>query len=261
MKYKYAIFLGVVALVGFQTQANAASISLGTASDFAVIAGSTVTNTGPSTVTGNLGVSPGTVVTGFPPGTINGSIHVADATAAQAQTDATAAYNSIASLGYDQDLTGQDLGGLVLTPGTYYFASSAQLTGALTLDNLGDPNGLFIFQIGSTLTTASNASVLMNGGDNLNVFWQVGSSATLGTNTQFTGNILALSSITLTTGANIECGRALAQNGAVTMDTNTVTNVCATAVSEPNLSPVMLSIGLMSLLFVFKKKGMTSPVL
>ena len=122
-----------------------------------------------------------------------------------------------------QNLTGLNLGGLTLTPGVYFFSSSAQLTGTLTLDAQGDPNALFVFQIGSTLTTASNSSVVfINGGQGNNTFWQVGSSATLGTDTAFTGNILALTSITLNTGANINCGRALARNGAVTLDTNIV---------------------------------------
>ena len=128
-----------------------------------------------------------------------------------------------AGLAPTQNLTGQNLGGLTLTPGVYSFSSSAQLTGTLTLDAQGDPNALFVFQIGSTLTTASNSSVVfINGGQGNNTFWQVGSSATLGTGTAFTGNILALASITLTTGANIRCGRALARNGAVTQDHNNI---------------------------------------
>jgi hypothetical protein len=197
--------------------------SLGSAQSFAVLAGSTVTNTGLTVVTGNLGVSPGTAVTGFPPGiVIGGSIHAGDAVAAQAQTDLTTAYNNLVGQPCNSNLTGQDLGGLTLTPGVYCFNSSAQLTGILTLDAGGNANAVFIFQIGSTLTTASNSSVkLINGGTSGNVFWQVGSSATLGTGTAFVGNILAFTSITLTTGANVS-GRVLARNGAVTMDTNTV---------------------------------------
>jgi hypothetical protein len=228
MKYKYMIILGIGAFAGFQAQAKAASVSLGTANTFAVLGSSTVTNTGPSIITGDLGVSPGSAVTGFPPGIVTppGTIHAADAVALQAQTDNLTAYNYLAGLAPTQVLTGQDLGGLTLTPGVYFFASSAQLTGTLTLNNLGDPNALFVFQIGSTLTTASNSSVLLsNGGDDPNVFFQVGSSATLGTTTQFKGNILALASITLNTGANIECGRALAQTGAVTLDTNNISTV------------------------------------
>jgi len=195
--------------------------SLGTADSFAVLAGQTVTNTGPTTVAGDLGVSPGTAVTGFPPGMVtDGVIHAADAVALQAQADLTTAYNALAGQACNQDLTGQDLGGLTLTAGVYCFSSSAQLTGALTLDAQGNPDAVFIFQIGSTLTTASNASVLViNGAPSCNVFWQVGSSATLGTGTSFVGSILALTSISLTTGAQV-FGRALARNGSVTMDTN-----------------------------------------
>jgi hypothetical protein len=206
-----------------------AQISLGTAQSFAVLGGSTVTNTNtPTVVTGNLGVSPGSSVTGFPPGIVTGgSIHSADAVAAQAQSDLTAAYVAIGNTQCTVDLTGQNLGGLTLTPGVYCFSSSAQLTGTLTLNAQGNPNALFIFKMGSTLTTASGSSVQVinpGSGSNCNVFWQVGSSATLGTGTSFLGNILALTSITLNTGANVT-GRVLARNGAVTLDNNHVT-VC-----------------------------------
>jgi len=198
---------------------------LATAETFAVLGGQSVTNTGPSVISGDLGVSPGTAVTGFPPGSVsNGTIHVADAVAAQAESDLTTAYNTIAGKAPTQDLTGQDLGGKTLTAGVYHFSSSAQLTGTLTLDAQGNPNAEFDFQIGSTLTTASNAKVVViNGGDPCNVFWQVGSSATLGTTTTFVGHILALTSISLNTGASVE-GSALARNGSVTLDTNNVSN-------------------------------------
>src|SRR6185436_16974021 len=164
---------------------------------------------------------PGTAVTGFPPGTVTGgTIHLNDASASQAQSDVTTAYNALAGTACNVDLTGQNLGGLTLTPGVYCFSSSAQLTGTLTLNALGNPNALFIFKIGSSLTTASSSAVqVINGGINCNVFWQVGSSATLGTGTSFVGNILALTSITLTTGTKLS-GRALARNGAVTMDSH-----------------------------------------
>jgi hypothetical protein len=205
-----------------------AQISLGTAQNFGVLGGSAVTNTGATSVNGNVGVSPGSSVTGFPPGVVvGGAIHSNDAVAMQAQNDLTTAYNNIAATPCTVDLTGQNLGGLTLTPGVYCFSSSAQLTGALTLDALGNANALFLFKIGSTLTTASGSSVsvINNGGNSCNkAYWQIGSSATLGTGTSFTGDILALSSITLTTGANTN-GRALARNGAVTLDTNTV-NTC-----------------------------------
>ncbi len=197
--------------------------SLGTTQSFAVLAGSTVTNTGSTVVTGNLGVWPGAAATGFPPGLVaGGTIESATAVALQAQSDTTTAYDALEGESCDQDLTGQDLGGLTLTAGTYCFSSSAQLTGTLTLDAEGDPAAVFIFQIGSTLTTASKSEVAMiNGGNLCNAYWQVGSSATLGTSTKFIGSILALESITLTTGASV-LGRALARNAAVTMDTNTV---------------------------------------
>ncbi len=255
MKYKYGILLGIVALASFQAQAKAASMFLETANDFAVLGGSTVTNTGPSVITGNLGVSPGSAITGFPPGIVTppGTINTNDAVASQAQTDNQNAFNTLAGLTPPQDLTGQDLGGLTLLPGIYSFDSSAQLTGILTLNNLADPNGLFVFQIGSTLTTASNSSVLTSGFDDPNVFFQVGSSATLGTGTQFTGNILANQSITLNTGANIGCGRALAQVGAVTLDTNNVSNACQ-VVPEPDSSLGILGFGVMGMLFAFRKR-------
>ncbi|MCG6117976.1 MAG: ice-binding family protein [Aquimonas sp.] len=196
--------------------------NFGQAGSFGVIGGSAVTNTGPTIVFGDLGVSPGTAVSGFPPGIVNGVLHNADAVAMQAQADVVIAYDSLANQPFNTDLTGQDLGGLSLTPGVYRFSTSAQLTGTLTFDAQGDPNAVFIVQIGSTLTTASNAVVrVINGGSGCNVFWQVGSSATLGTGTAFIGHIVALSSITLNTGANT-AGRLLARNGAVTLDSNVV---------------------------------------
>ena len=220
-----ALLLALALASSAQAQAP---VSLGTADDFAVLGGSTVTNTGPSVINGDLGVSPGTAVTGFPPGTVNGTIHAADAVAAQAQSDLTAAYIDAAGRACQVVLTGQDLGGMTLTHGVYCFSTSAQLTGTLTLDAEGDPNAVFIFQIGSTLTTASGSNVrLINGAQSCNVVWQVGSSATLETTTRFRGNILALTSNTATTGATVN-GRLLARNGAVTLDSNTVTRAqCA----------------------------------
>jgi uncharacterized repeat protein (TIGR01451 family) len=196
---------------------------LGTEQSFAVLGGSTVTNTGSSVITGNLGVSPGTAITGFPPGIVTGVIHAADAEALQAQSDTTTTYIDLESRSCTSDLTGQDLGGRTLVPSVFCFSSSAQLTGALTLDAGGDPSAVWVFKMGSTLTTASNSSVLLtNGANPCNVFWQVGSSATLGTSTSFVGNIFALTSVTLNNGA-IVSGRVLARNGAVTLDSNTVT--------------------------------------
>jgi hypothetical protein len=172
-------------------------LALGTATSFAVLAGSTVTNTGASVISGDLGLSPGTSVTGFPPGTVtNGDIHAADATAAQAQLDLTSGYGAAEAQTPTSTAPG-DIGGLTLTPGVYDSASSIGLTGTVTLDGQGDPGAVFIFQAGSTLTTASNSVVRLTGGTQAcNVFWQVGSSATLGTGTEFAGSILALTSIT-----------------------------------------------------------------
>ncbi len=212
-----------VAFAAVPVASQAAAVNLGTSDSFAVLSGSAVTNTGPSVIGGDLGVSPGTAVSGFPPGLVSGGvIHSGDAVALQAQNDATTAFNSAAGEPSTTDLTGQDLGGLTLVGGTYSFSTSAQLTGALTLNAQGDPNTRFIFQVGSTLTSASASSVvLVNGASACNVFWQIGSSATLGTNTSFQGNILALTSVTLNTGATLT-GRALARNGAVTLDSNVI---------------------------------------
>jgi len=213
---------------------------MGQAASFAVLGGSAVTNTGATSVLGELGVSPGTAVTGFPPGIVTGgSIHINDAVAQQAQTDLTIAYNNLAGQAPTADLSGQDLGGLTLGPGVYRFTSTAQLTGTLTLDAQGDPAAVFVFQIGSTLTTASAANVvIINGGSDCNVYWQVGSSATLGTGSALAGSILALTSITLTTSATVS-GRVLARNGAVTLDTNTVA-VCAAGCPPVTLAPATL---------------------
>ena len=223
-------FVALLACVPAPASAQTAP-SLGTAQSYAVLGGSTVTNTGASVVGGDLGLSPGTSVTGFPPGVVvGGAIHAADAAALSAQNSLTTAYNSVVSQACTQDLTGQDLGGKVLIPGVYCFSTSAQLTGSLTLNSQGNAAAVFIFKIGSTLTTATSSSVVMiNGGSQCNVFWQVGTSATLGAATSFAGNILALTSISLTTGANV-IGRTLARNGATTLDTNNITpSTCAPA--------------------------------
>jgi hypothetical protein len=205
-----------------------AQISLGpTVGTFGVLAGSTVTNSGPTLVIGNLGVSPGTAITGFMgiapggPGIVNGTIHSADAFAAQAQNELTTAYNAAAGAASTATKNG-DLGGQTLFPGVYTASSSLGITGTVTLDAQGNPNAQFIFQIGSALTTAVSSNVvLINGAQAGNVFWQIGSSATLGTTSTFAGNILALASISFGTGATLQ-GRALARTGAVTMLSNTV---------------------------------------
>ena len=193
--------------------------ALGTALNYTVLSGQTITNTGPSVITGNLGLDPGSSVTGFPPGSVTGTQDVSDATSVLAQNDLVTGYTDAAHAPSTSNLSGKDLGGQNLTPGVYTFSSSAQLTGPLTLSE----NGVFIFQIGSALTTASNSTVLLqNGAQACAVFWQVGSSATLGSYTRFQGNLMALSSITMVTGANLT-GRALARNGALTLDTNNIT--------------------------------------
>ena len=193
---------------------------LGTAASFIALASSTLTNTGAGVYIGDVGTSPGTSITGFPPGTvINGSIYMGGPVPTQAQTDALAAYNDLDGQTCNTNLTGQDLGGMTLNPDVYCFDTSAQLTGILVLDAQGDSNAVWVFQTGSTLTTASDSSViLINGGNPLNVFWQIGSSTTLGTATRFQGNIIAYESITSNTGASL-IGRAIALNGAITLDT------------------------------------------
>ena len=213
---------------------------LGQVTSFTVLGASAVTNTGPTVLNGDLGIWPNNAssVTGFPPGVYTGALYAADAVAELAQNDATAAYNAL-SQPCDLNLTGQDLGGLTLTPGTYCFDSSAQLTGNLVLDALGDPLSVWIFRMGSTLTTASGSSVTyINSPQPIcNVFWQVGSSATLGTTTEFIGTILALESITMNNGANL-LGRAVARTGAVTLDNNVVTiPFCAVAVPTATTPP------------------------
>lgn len=202
---------------------------LGSAGMFGVLGASAVTNTGPTVIDGDLGVYPGTSITGFPPGIVNGTIYDGNAVAMQAQADALAAYNFFAGLSSNENLTGQNLGGLTLTPGVYSFDSSAQLTGELMINWEGLSNQSVVFQIGSTLTTASASMVVgINMGQNDNIYWNVGSSATLGTTTSFEGTVIAVASDTLNTGATDNCGRIIALNGAVTLDDNFINNCGAT---------------------------------
>jgi hypothetical protein len=228
----------VAVLVMMQATAGAAGspVSLGSASTFGVLAGTTVTNTGLTVINGDLGLSPGTSVTGFPPGSFTGTEYIADTNAAQAQTDLTTAYNNAA--GQTPTTTGlASIGNQTLTPGVYNASSSLGVGGTLTLDAQGDANAVFIFQAGSTLITASGTRVVLaNGAQACNVFWQVGSSATLGTSTSFAGSILALTSITVTTGTTVN-GGVLARNGAVTLDDDTITApTCVTSVGTPMAS-------------------------
>src|ERR1700679_833598 len=221
--------------------AATAPVGLGTAGRFAVLAGTTVTNTGPSSISGDLGVSPGTAVTGFPPGHVfNGTIHRADGGAQNAQSDLTTADNDAAGRSPTAKVPAFIGAGQTLAPGVYKASSSLEVGGSLTLDAGGDPNAVFIFQAPSTLVTDSASSVVLTGGAQAcNVFWQVGSSATLGTDSAFTGSILALTSISVNTGDTI-AGRALARNGAVTLDDDTITSSsCAT--TPPTSTPTPTS--------------------
>lgn len=223
---------------------------LGSLTSFGVLAGQSVTNTGPTTIFGDVGIHPGANLTNppgntigaFPPGLVTGTIYDTGPVALAAQNDLTTAYNNLAGRPPGVNMSGLDLGGQVLVPGVYNFSSSAQLTGTLALNGLGNPNSVFIFNIGSALTTASASRILLiNGASGANVFWQVGSSAFIGTGTQFTGDILALTSISLLNGANITCGAAWARNGSVTLDTNNITlgtsAACAPAAGAGGINP------------------------
>jgi Ice-binding-like len=215
----------IAVIIATQSVAGAAvaTVNLGTASSFGVLAGSTVTNTGATIVNGDLGVSPGSAITGFPPGVVNGAVHDTDGVAAGAQSDLTTAYNDAAGRSPSGSV-GPFIGaGQTLAPGVYNATTSLDVGGALTLNAHGDPDAVWIFQVGSTLVTDSASSIRLTGGAQAcNVFWQVGSSATLGTNSSFQGSVLALTSITVTTGDTI-IGRALARNGAVTLDDDVIT--------------------------------------
>jgi hypothetical protein len=289
---RVSVIVSLAALICSAPAALAATI-LGTAANFAVLGASTVTNTGATTLNGDLGVYPGSSITGvgsitfIPPSTIHNTPPGLDPVSAQAQVDASNAYNILKAQPFTTDLSGQILGSAgsnLLDAGVFKFSSSAQLTGTLTLDAQNNSAAQFIFQIGTALTTASASSVrVINGGPNVGVFWLLGvtggsgtGSATLGTTTSFAGNILALDSITLNTSASILCGRALALNAAVSMDTNTISNNCSTydagsgrsdfgsagfsgnsataATPEPSTASLLLLVGAPALLWLRKRK-------
>jgi Ice-binding-like len=244
------LFISFFSFIGLgMVSQGAMSPTLGTAASYAILAGSTVTNTGASRITGNLGVSTGSSCTGFQSpcltphtGLVIGTINLANAAALQAKKDLVTAYNALTSQTCNKALTGMNLGGQTLVANVYCFTSSAQLTGTLTLNAQGNSNAVWIFQIASTLTTASASSVVMtNGGNPCNVFWQIGASATLGTTTKFKGNILALTSITVTTGTNI-IGRTLARNGGVTLDNNHISfSTCGTTVTSTTVKSTTIT--------------------
>ncbi|MEO7711933.1 MAG: ice-binding family protein [Gemmatimonadaceae bacterium] len=240
--------LASASLAGAQTPGP-----LGSAAKFGVLGAETVTNTGPTTITGDLGVSPGTAITGQSSITLNGTVHATDEVAAQAQRDARAGFTTLNALPFTS-LSGMTFGPS-LTPGVFRFESSAQLTGNLFLDFLGNPDAFFVFQIPSTLITASGSSIttsIANAGRN--VFFLVGSSATLGTTTSFRGSIIANQSVALNTGATITCGRAIALVGEVTLQSNTISTTCdsgqfpVTPIPEPStlallIGPMLLGVG------------------
>ena len=216
-------------------------VELGTTSTFAVLAGSAITNTGPTTISGDaggdVGLFPGTAFTGQESMTISGTVHVDDAVAEGAKDDLQIAYDDAAGRTPVTTIP-TELGGSTLTPGVYDSADGTfQITGTLTLDGQGDPDAVFIFKTASTLTTATGSSVmLINSAQYCRIFWQVTSSATLGTNSQFVGHIFALTSITANNGATVQ-GQLLARNGAVTLDSNTITNGVCVAEADPEPDP------------------------
>lgn len=230
-----SIAIGVAVFLPTASSA-APAIGLGTATSFAVLAGSGITNSGPTTITGDIGSFPTPTMTGLGSVTLNGTNNAGNTVTQQAKTNLVTAYDTAENSG-PSTAHAVELGGDTLTPGVYT-AGTFGITGTLTLNTQGDPNAVFIFQVGSTLTTASNSSVIVQGGGTAcNVFWQIGTSATLGTGSHLIGTVMAMQSITATTGATIQ-GRLLARNGAVTLDTNTITRpVCAAAATTTAAGP------------------------
>ena len=250
-----AVAIALAATLARPTPVHAAvaTIGLGTAASFAVLAGAGITNTGPSTVNGDIGTFPTPSETGFGTLTLNGTDHAADAVTQQAKNDLTTAYNQAAGSG-PATAVATELGGTTLTPGVYNSPTLA-ITGTLTLDTLGDPSAVFVFQASSTLITATASSVIvLNGGTACNVFWQVGSSATLGTGSTLIGSLLTTTSITANTGATIQ-GRLLASNGAVTLDTNTISRPAC----PPPAAPTTTTIGVAAPVIPILVPDTTSP--
>jgi len=258
------VLAAIAAIAAVPAQATAGTSPLGTAGNFAILSGEGISNTGATTINGgDVGIHPGvlTDITGF--GTVTGAftIHAADAVALQAKNDLATGYTTLAGLAPSNanDYTtfnGGDLTGLTLKAGVYKFSSTALLTGTLTLDFEGDPDALFVFQVGSGLTVGVNASVVaINGGSGpgCSVFWQVTSSAMLNTDSTFIGHIVALTSIQLKTGATLY-GSALARNGAVTLESNTIANVvCGDVAVVPLPSSAWMGLGLLSMAWIARR--------